>query len=137
MGLWLFKQEPGEFGYPQLEKAGAAIWDGVSNALALMHLRNVKAGDRVLFYHTGKEKAVVGEMVVTSDPFPDPKENDPKLVVVEVKPVKRYKSPVSLTLIKGDEVFAGWDLIRMPRLSVMPVPKAMWKRIEVLVGKSV
>lgn len=132
MALWLFKQEPEDFSYSQLEEAGKTVWDGVSNPLALKHLRSIKVGDRALFYHTGKEKAIVGEMKVIDGPMQDPKEKDPKLVVVEVKPVKRYKVPVTLESIKEDKVFAGWELIRIPRLSVMPVSQVMWDRIEAL-----
>ncbi len=132
MALWLFKQEPEDFSYSQLEEAGKTIWDGVSNPLALKHLRSIKVGDRALFYHTGKEKAIVGEMKVIAGPMQDPKEKDPKLVVVEVKPVKRYKVPVTLESIKEDKVFAGWELIRIPRLSVMPVSQEIWDRIEAL-----
>lgn len=137
MALWLFKQEPQEFSYSQLEEAGKALWDGVSNSLALKHLRSIKVGDRAFFYHTGKEKAIVGEMKVIAGPSQNPKEKDPKLVVVEVKPVKRYKVPVTLETIKEDKVFAGWELIRIPRLSVMPVSQQMWDRIEALGRKLV
>ena len=124
--LWLFKQEPGCYSYDDLER------DGVSNALARKHLRSVKRGDRVLFYHTGKEKAVVGEMKVIGGSRPDPKSDDRQSVVVEVRAVRRWEKPVSLAQIKGDKSFSGWDLIRMPRLSVVPVSEKQWQRLEVL-----
>jgi predicted RNA-binding protein with PUA-like domain len=130
--LWLFKQEPGCYSYEDLERDGTTLWDGVTNALARKHLRSVKRGDRVLFYHTGKEKAVVGEMKVIGGPRVDLKSDDPKSVVVEVQAVKRWQKPVSLAQIKGDKSFSGWDLIRMPRLSVVPVSEKQWERLEAL-----
>jgi len=130
--LWLFKQEPGCYSYEDLERDGTTLWDGVTNALARKHLRSVKRGDRVLFYHTGKEKAVVGEMKVIGGPRAEVKSDDPKSVVVEVQAVKRWQKPVSLAQIKGDKSFSGWDLIRMPRLSVVPVSEKQWERLEAL-----
>ncbi len=128
MAYWLFKIEPGCFSYADLEQAGSTVWDGVSNALALKHLRSVATGDRVLLYHTGKEKAIVGIMEVTSGPRADTA-ND-KAVVVDVKPLKRLARPITLAEIKADPFFAEWELVRMSRLSVMPVKPAVWKKIE-------
>jgi predicted RNA-binding protein with PUA-like domain len=91
-------------------------------------------GDRVLFYHTGKEKAVVGEMVVSAEPKPDPKADDEAAVVVEVRPVRRFPVAVTLAQIKADKLLANWDLVRLPRLSVVPVTESQWKRIEELAG---
>jgi predicted RNA-binding protein with PUA-like domain len=99
---------------------------------ARKHLRNVKQGDRALYYHTGKEKAVVGEMVVVEGPMPDPSTSDPKAVVVRVRPVKKWPVPVTLAQIKKDGVFATWDLVKNSRLSVMPVSPAQWQRLEEL-----
>ncbi|MER3407941.1 MAG: EVE domain-containing protein [Nitrososphaera sp.] len=124
---WLFKQEPSTYSYAQLEKDGRTAWDGVANNLALKHLRSVKKGDKALFYHTGDEKQAVGVMDVVSDPYPDPR--DSKLVVVDVKPAFRLARPVTLEQIKGDPAFAGWELVRISRLSVMPVPDRLWDRI--------
>ena len=131
-GRWLFKEEPDCYSYADLERDGSTIWDGITNSLALIHLRKVKKGDKVFCYHTGKEKAVVGIMEVTSDPYADPKEDNPKLVVVDVKPVKKLIHPVKLADIKADEAFAEWELIRIGRLSVMPVPDKLWKKIEAM-----
>ena len=125
MAFWLFKQEPGCYSYADLEKDGTTVWDGVSNALAQKHLRAVKAGDKAFFYHTGDEKAVVGVMQIVADPRPAA-ENE-KHVVVEVKPVRRMKNPVTLATIKADEAFADWELVRQSRLSVMPVSAEVWK----------
>lgn len=130
MANWLFKIEPDCFSYSDLEAAGTTCWDGVSNALARKHLRAAKVGDKVMLYHTGKEKAIVGIMEVTSDPVAGA--DDPKSVVVDVKPVRRLNKPVPLSAIKEDDAFAEWELVRMSRLSVMPVPPAIWKKIEAM-----
>jgi predicted RNA-binding protein with PUA-like domain len=95
-------------------------------------LRKIKRGDRVLMYHTGKEKAVVGVMRVVSGPQADPTDADPKAVAVEVAPVRLLRRSVPLATIKADPHFKGWELVRMPRLSVMPVTEKQWQRIEEL-----
>jgi predicted RNA-binding protein with PUA-like domain len=122
MALWLFKEEPSHFGYADLERAGQAIWDGVRNALALKHLRQVQAGDRIWLYHTGREKAVIGELEAVSAADG----------VVTVRPVRRLPAPVTLAAIKADPALVDWDLVRLPRLSVMPVTAAQWRRVEAL-----
>lgn len=127
MAYWLFKQEPSTYSYSQLEKDGRTVWDGVANNLALKHLRNVKKGDRALFYHTGEEKQAVGIMEIASDPYPNPK--DKSLVVVDVRPAGRLGRPVTLDSIKRDPAFSAWELVRISRLSVMPVPDKLWDRI--------
>ena len=127
MAHWLFKQEPSCYSFENLLADGLTTWDGVANALAQKHLKNAKKGDRVFFYHTGKDKAVIGIMELASDPTPDPA--DEKLAVVIVKPVKKLKNPVTLAAIKADDAFASWELVRMSRLSVMPVSDAIWKKI--------
>jgi predicted RNA-binding protein with PUA-like domain len=128
---WLFKEEPEHFGFADLQREGRAVWDGVTNALARQNLRKVRKGDRVFFYHTGKEKAIVGEMRVMAGPRVDP-EGDDKSVVVEVAPVRALKRPVTLADVKADEVLADWDLVRLSRLSVMPVTEEQWQRVEEL-----
>jgi predicted RNA-binding protein with PUA-like domain len=130
MAYWLFKQEPDEFSYDDLVAAGSTTWNGVTNALALKHLRAIAVGDTAFFYHTGKEKAIVGIMAVTAGPRPDP-ENE-QSVVVDVKPVRKLRTPVSLATIKADERFANWELVKQARLSVMPVSATLWKAIEAL-----
>ncbi|AIC17056.1 putative protein of unknown function DUF55 [Nitrososphaera viennensis EN76] len=131
---WLFKQEPSTYNYSQLEKDGKTVWDGVANNLALKHLRSVKKGDKAIFYHTGDERQAVGIMEVISDPYPDPKEKDESLVVVDVRPAGRLKKPVTLDQIKADSAFAQWELVRISRLSVMPVPEKLWERIMKMSG---
>lgn len=130
MANWLFKEEPETYSFADLERDGSTVWSGVANPLAQKHLRSVKAGDRVFFYATGKEKAVVGVMEVTADPAPDPSDATGKLVVVTVKPVARLTRPVALATIKADKAFAQWELVKQARLSVMPVPDALWARVE-------
>lgn len=127
MAHWLFKQEPSCYSFEKLVADGSTTWDGVANATAQKHLKNTKKGDLAFFYHTGNEKAVVGIMEVSSDPEPDP--NDEKMVIVNVKPVRKLKSSVTLAAIKADEDFASWELVRISRLSVMPVSDAIWKKI--------
>jgi predicted RNA-binding protein with PUA-like domain len=132
MALWLFKQEPSCYSFADLEKDGSTTWDGVANAVAQKHLRSVKKGDKVLFYHTGNDKAIVGLMQVTSDPSPDPSDETGKQVTVAVKPLKKLAKPVPLSAIKADKTFANWELVRISRLSVMPVSEEIWKKIEVM-----
>lgn len=130
MANWLFKEEPETYSFADLERDKTTIWSGVTNALAQKHLRAVKTGDRVFFYATGKEKAVVGVMDVSADPAPDPADTTGKYVAVTVKPVRRLVAPVTLAAIKADKAFAQWELVKQARLSVMPVPDELWARIE-------
>ncbi len=126
-GGWLFKEEPTEFRFADLETDGPTLWSGVTNNQALQNMRLVKVGDRVLFYQTGKDKAVVGEMRVTVGPKPTGE--DPKLVGVTVEAVKRWPRPVTLAEIKQDSRFKDWDLVRNSRLSVMRVEPEIWQRL--------
>ena len=132
MARWLLKTEPSSYAWEQLVKDKKAVWDGVSNAVALKNIRSMKKGDLALIYHTGDERAAVGVAEIASDPYPDPKEEDERLVVVDLKPKTKLPQPVTLADIKADPAFAGWDLLRIGRLSVVPVPDAMWKRVEEL-----
>ena len=131
-GRWLFKTEPSTYSFANLEEDGDTVWDGVKNALALRHLRTVENGDEVLFYHTGDERAVVGIAGVTRSAYPDPKKKDPRLVVVDVRPLRRLARPVTLAAMRGDRKLADFDLLRLPRLSVMPVSAAHWAEIVAL-----
>jgi predicted RNA-binding protein with PUA-like domain len=132
MALWLFKEEPDHYSYADLQRERVTLWDGVVNALARQHLRQVRKGDRILYYHTGKEKAVVGEAVAASGPLSEPGSDDPKAVAVKVRAVRQLPHPVSLGRIKADAALADWDLVRLPRLSVLPVTEAQWRRVEEL-----
>ena len=129
MARWLLKTEPDSYAWDNLVRDKRTVWDGVSNALALKHIRTMKKGDAAIVYHTGDEHAAVGIAEVTSGPYPDPKEGDDKLVVVDLKPKRKLARPVTLDDIKADKAFAGWDLLRISRLSVVPVPEAMWNHL--------
>ena len=129
---WLVKQEPsGPRGYnfSTLQKEKTTVWDGVHNNLALKHMRNMKKGDSVLYYHTGDERQAVGIMTVTSKPYPNPEEDNERFVVVDVKYKKQLDNSVSLEQMKKEKSFKNWELLRISRLSVMPVPKTIWTKI--------
>src|SRR5512141_65172 len=127
---WLFKEEPAHYSYDTLARDGSTSWTGVKNPLAQKHLRSVKKGDRIFFYHTGKEKSVVGICRAAADAYPDPADKGGTLYAVDVEPVKKLKAPVTLAAIKADRRFASFALARVPRLSVMPVSDEEWERIE-------
>jgi len=131
---WLLKTEPDCYSYKDLEREGKTVWDGVTNNLALRNIRSIKKGDQLLIYHTGNEKSVAGLAEAVSPPYPDPKANDPKLVVVDVKPRKRAAKPVTLGDIKQIRELASCDLVRLPRLSVVPLTDKEWQKITDLAG---
>ncbi len=128
------KTEPSTYSYDDLERQKRTVWDGVKNNLALKHLRQMKPGDRVLVYHSGDEKAVVGVAEVASEAFPDPKQRDPKLAVVELKAAGRLPRAVPLAEIKKDRAFADLGLVRMGRLSVMPASAEQFQRLVKMAG---
>jgi predicted RNA-binding protein with PUA-like domain len=127
---WLFKEEPTHYSYDDLVRDGKTSWTGVRNPLAQKHLRSVNKGDRVFFYHSGDVKAVVGIAKATGAAYPDPADKSGKLYAVDIAPVKKLKQPVTLASIKADKSFASFPLVRMARLSVMPVSDDEWARIE-------
>lgn len=129
MAYWLLKTEPSDYAYADLEADRRTLWDGVGNNLALKHLRQIRRGDQALIYHTGKERMAVGVAEVTSDPFPDPERDDPRLVVVEVKAKRKLAEPIRLADIKSDPELQDFDLVRLPRLSVMPVAETVWEHL--------
>ena len=134
MAYWLFKSDPDEYSYDDLEKGGKTVWNGVTNNLALKHLRSVRKGDQVFIYHTGSEKKIVAIADVIAGSYPDPGAKNPKLVVVDLKPKHKLGKTVSLEQLKAIREFAGFELIRLPRLSVMPVDEPTWRRILQLSG---
>ena len=136
MAQWLVKEEPEHYSYDQLVKERKTVWAGVRNPLAQKHLRSIKKGDRIFFYHTGKEKAIVAIVTAASDAYPDPKNATKKAYVVDVAPVKKLARPVTLKEIKADRAFKDFPLVRISRLSVMPVTDAEWNRIETMAGKA-
>jgi predicted RNA-binding protein with PUA-like domain len=127
---WLVKEEPTHYSYEDFARDGQTSWTGVRNPLAQKHLRSIKKGDRLFYYHTGDEKAVVGIMKAVSDAYPDPADKSGRLYAVDVAPVKKLTNPVTLKAIKADKAFASFPLVRLSRLSVMPVSEAEWARIE-------
>ena len=127
---WLMKEEPSHYSYDDLAREGRTSWTGVRNALAQKHLRSIRSGDRIFFYHTGDEKAVVGLARAAGEPYLDPADKTGKLYAVDVEPVRKLAAPVTLAAIKADKAFASFPLVRMSRLSVMPVTDDEWKRIE-------
>ena len=130
MAQWLVKEEPDHYSYAQLERDRRTVWSGVRNPLAQKHLRSIRKGDRIFYYHTGKEKAVVATATAAGDAYPDPADASGKLYAVDIVPGKPLPRAVTLAEIKADAAFASFPLVRMARLSVMPVTDAEWTRIE-------
>lgn len=130
MAYWLCKQEPSTYNINKLEKEKKTFWDGIHNNLALKHMRQMKKGDLAFFYHTGDEKQIVGIMEITSAPYPNPKEKDPRFVAMDVKFKKRLQRPIPLGEIKNNKAFKDWELLRISRLSVMPVSTQIWSEIN-------
>ena len=127
---WLFKEEPSSYSFDSLMKDKRAVWSGVKNPLAQKHLHGVKRDDRIFYYHTGNEKAVVGIAKALGDAYPDPNDKTGKHAVVDVGPVRKLERPVTLAEIKADPAFSSFALVRISRLSVMPVSNAEWQRID-------
>lgn len=127
---WLFKEEPANYNFDQFVRDGKTSWTGVRNPVAQKHLRAVRKGDRVFYYHTGGEKSVVGIAKAAADAYPDPADASGKLYAVDVVPVRKLARPVTLASVKADPFFASFPLTRVPRLSVMPVSDEEWERIE-------
>jgi len=136
VATWLLKADPDSYGYDDLVRDKTTHWDGGTNNLALKHMRQMRKGDLALLYHSGKEKAVVGLASIVSDPYPDPARDDERLVVFDIKAKKRLRKPVPLAEIKADARFADFALVRMARLSVMPVPAPLWKRLLSMAGET-
>ena len=127
---WLFKEEPTHYSYDDLVRDGKTSWTGVKNPLAQKHLRAVKKGDRIFYYHTGDEKSVVAIAKAAGDAYADPKDRSGKLFAVDVVPVKKLARPVTLAEIKAKASFEDFPLVRISRLSVMPVSDREWSEIE-------
>lgn len=132
MNRWLVKSEPDDYSAKDLEREKRTAWTGVSNPTALKHLRSMADGDAVLIYHTGAQRAIVALAAVAGKPRPDPADKSGKSVLVELEFKAWLKKPVELAQIKAEPALASFDLVRISRLSVMPVAAAHWKRIEAL-----
>jgi predicted RNA-binding protein with PUA-like domain len=131
---WLFKEEPSNYSFDAFVKDKRTTWSGVKNPVAQRNLRSVKKGDQVFYYHTGDEKQIVGIAKALGDAYPDPDDKAGKAHVVDIGPVKKLTRPVTLKEIKADAFFKNFDLVRISRLSVMPVSDAEWARIEKMAG---
>ena len=132
MAQWLVKEEPEHYAYDQLERDRKTTWSGVRNPLAQKHLRAIRRGDRIFYYHTGKQKAVVATAKASTDAYPDPADASGKSFVVDIVPDRKLARPVTLAELKADPAFSTFPLVRMGRLSVMPVTDMEWARIEKL-----
>jgi predicted RNA-binding protein with PUA-like domain len=131
---WILKSDPDTYGFDHLARDRRTVWDGVSNAVALKNLRAMAPGDRVFIYHSGDEKAIVGLATVVSAPYADPKAGDPKLTVVDLEAGERLPHPVTLRAVKADPAFAQLGLVRLSRLSVIPVPADQWRKLLAMGG---
>ena len=127
---WILKTEPSEYSFADLTRDRRTRWDGVSNPVALRNLRSMKEGDRVMIYHTGNEKRIVGLARIAGAPYPDP--GDERLVVVDVVAEEPLAQPVTLAAIKSDPAFRDLALVRQGRLSVVPVGEPLWKKLLTL-----
>ena len=134
MNNWLVKEEPTHYSFDDLVRDGRTVWSGVRNPLAQKNLQSMKEKDKIFYYHTGEVKAVVGIAKAASAPYPDPGDESGKLYAIDVVPVKKLKTPVTLAAIKADKAFASFPLVRISRLSVMPVTDDEWSRIEKMSG---
>jgi predicted RNA-binding protein with PUA-like domain len=129
MSYWLLKTEPDCYAWDDLVRDKRTIWEGVTNAAALKNIRSIKKGDLALIYHTGDQRSAVGVAQIVSNPYPNPKEEDDRLVVIDLKPQRKLPRPVTLAEIRADKALAGWDLLRISRLSVVATPGPMWKHL--------
>lgn len=130
MAIWLLKTEPTVYSYSDLERDGSTMWDGVNQPHALQNLRKIEKGDLALIYHTGDERAIVGEAKVIKGFYVNPEKDNPKLAVCDVQAKKRWSTPVTLKQIKATPELAGWDLVRLMRLSVVAVSDEQWEILQ-------
>jgi predicted RNA-binding protein with PUA-like domain len=135
MAYWLLKSEPEVYSYDDLVRDGSTVWDGVENNTALMHMRTAQLGDLALIYHTGDERRAVGIAELTSAPYPDPRSDNPKLVVFDLRPIRALPKPVTLVEVKAEPFFADFALVRQGRLSVVPVTELQWQRLLAMAGE--
>jgi predicted RNA-binding protein with PUA-like domain len=136
VSYWVLKTDADVYPFDQLEQERRTVWDGVTNALALKHIRSMAPGDVALIYHSNVGKELVGLARITSAAYADPKRNDPKLAVVDLEADRRLPRRVTLSAIKADPAFADLALVRMSRLSVIPVPPEHWKKLLAMGGLS-
>ena len=130
MAIWLLKTEPTVYSYDDLVRDGSTMWDGVSQGHALQNLRKIAKGDTALIYHTGDERAIIGIAKVIKGFYVNPELDDPKMAVCDVQAKSRLKNPVTLKQIKAREELKDWDLVRLMRLSVVPVSDEQWELLQ-------
>lgn len=135
MNYWILKTEPSTYSFDDLLRDQKTTWDGVKNPFALNNLRAMRVGDPVLIYHSNVGKCVVGLAEVVTEAYPDPKKKDKRLVVVDIKAKRKLKREVTLAEIKAHSSMADLKLVRVPRLSVIPVPEKHWKTILQMAGE--
>lgn len=126
---WLFKTEPSVYSFHDLLREERARWDGVANAVAQRNLRSASPSDEVFIYHTGDERQIVGIARIVSEPYRDPEQDDERLVVVDLAPSRLLPRPVTLAEMRADRRLEGFELLRIGRLSVVPVSESHWKAI--------
>ena len=129
MAYWLMKSEPGNWSWDDQVEEGVAEWDGVRNYQAANNMKAMKTGDQVFFYHSVKEKQVVGICQVVKEYYPDPSDASGRFGMVDIKALRPFKQPVSLAEVKAEPALGELALVRHTRLSVMPVAPAEWKLI--------
>jgi predicted RNA-binding protein with PUA-like domain len=129
VAYWILKTEPSNYSFAHLERDGSTVWDGVSSPAGLLNIRRMHSGDLALIYHTGDERRLVGLAEITSEPYADPALDDPKRVVVDVRPIGRLERTVTLAEIKADPAFAMLGLVREGRLSVVPADEPSWQKL--------
>jgi len=135
MAQWLVKSEPSVYSWDQLVAEKQTCWSGVRNYAARINLNNMKKGEEVLFYHSNEGVEIVGIANVVKEAYQDPTTDDNRWVAVDIKPVRKLKKPVPLSVLKADKRFADMDLVRLGRLSVQTVKPAEWEMIMKLAGE--
>lgn len=134
MAIWLLKTEPSVYSYDDLERDVETMWDGVTNTTALKNIRAIQEGDIALIYHTGDDKCWIGIADVTKGYYVNPEHDDPKLAVCNVKARTRLPNPVTLAQVKAIPELAEWELVRISRLSVVPVTEEQYAIVSRLAG---
>lgn len=134
MAYWLVKSEPHKYSWDDMVRDGRTIWDGVRNHTAAINLRTMKVGDQAFFYHSNEGKEIVGIVEIVREHYLDPKDDAKRFPAVDVAPVEKLKTPVTLAAIKADPALAEMELVRQSRLSVAPVRDAEWKHILKMAG---
>ena len=139
VNYWLLKQEPDgprAYGFERMKDDGRTVWDGVHNNLALKHMKGMRRGDLAFYYHTGGQRQIVGVVTIVSGPYPNPEEDDERFIAVDVEYKRGLKRPVGLAEMRGEKKLAGWDLFRISRLSVVPVPRRIWDHVIEMSGRA-